>query len=937
MPTLTVNGRAVTVDDSFTKLSPAEQNATVDEIAKSLPAEQPSGVVDGLRQGAASLLSGPASTAKRMLGVEAPSLEAAAESIAPKNYKSAPVLGPDSKWYDPTSYNWKNVPQMVAENAPQMAESIAAAKLGAKVHPLVGLAAGAVPFAVNALGDTAKNNAVNRTGDTASEPDKADKLRAAGTVAAQSIPQMIGIARLANPGAIRAVGGKGAAQSVGQGATTVGIEGATGAAQEAIGQVGNTIGTPGGVKINTDQMAEQGVGNAILGGGFAAPKMAYNAAAANKYRKFGGANEAATEVFANKIKDAADGANLGNTENGFNAVRQAHEDTISQLKTAADAAGPGSPETTAAIARATKGRVLTDADLNELSTNSTPDVARLAREAHVGAMLKDMGDYQGGKFAGGLAHGIGKHVRAYSAPISAGASAALGAATGGGHAASLFAYSPETLSALAGAYAAMRGVDALTGNRSPAEKFTNRFSTDAPIPGATPPMQPPAPPQPIPTTTSVPQVTPPSAPAQPWGAPQPAPTPLDANALNVQVKAAFEKYAARRKYDGQRDAEAEAANSALINDQGGLDALRNPALGKRAKELLGNADALKRLRSDPEADASEAASAKAEAAAVKGQAQSDASAAKYAAKVETLKARADAAMVKAQAKAEATTAKAQAKAEVEAAKAAAKVDAENTIPSFLPNDIPSFLPKRDAAIPAAPTPEAIPQFPPNRNEAAPSISSLMDNMRARYPVAAQAAAPDAAPVQITKKSGKKVKEKAAAPAPVYEDNPYPQQVSDTHSNRDIKTVNRGRPVDASGEAVEFNPRTGEAFSNGSDYTPLKDSELYGRDFTHEQFGKHAASQINDGRSVLDPEKYSKAVQQDHKTYEHVLQRLSQYAEGPQDTPTLQRLLQELYHVRRSDDALRAVRHYSKKLTPDLRRRVMDRLDATFVTNHWSKQ
>lgn len=37
MPTLNVNGHSVSVDDSFLKLSPDQQNATVDEIAKSLP------------------------------------------------------------------------------------------------------------------------------------------------------------------------------------------------------------------------------------------------------------------------------------------------------------------------------------------------------------------------------------------------------------------------------------------------------------------------------------------------------------------------------------------------------------------------------------------------------------------------------------------------------------------------------------------------------------------------------------------------------------------------------------------------------------------------------------------------------------------------------------------------------------------------------------
>ncbi len=38
MPTLNISGRSVTVDDSFLKLSPDQQNDTVDEIARSMPA-----------------------------------------------------------------------------------------------------------------------------------------------------------------------------------------------------------------------------------------------------------------------------------------------------------------------------------------------------------------------------------------------------------------------------------------------------------------------------------------------------------------------------------------------------------------------------------------------------------------------------------------------------------------------------------------------------------------------------------------------------------------------------------------------------------------------------------------------------------------------------------------------------------------------------------
>jgi hypothetical protein len=38
MPTINIEGRRVTVDDSFLKLSPAEQQSTVDDIASSLAA-----------------------------------------------------------------------------------------------------------------------------------------------------------------------------------------------------------------------------------------------------------------------------------------------------------------------------------------------------------------------------------------------------------------------------------------------------------------------------------------------------------------------------------------------------------------------------------------------------------------------------------------------------------------------------------------------------------------------------------------------------------------------------------------------------------------------------------------------------------------------------------------------------------------------------------
>jgi hypothetical protein len=75
---------------------------------------------------------------------------------------------------------------------------------------------------------------------------------------------------------------------------------------------------------------------------------------------------------------------------------------------------------------------------------------------------------------------------------------------------------------------------------------------------------------------------------------------LDVAALNEQIKGAMLMASARRKIEGQQQAEAEAAESPMINEQGGLDAVRNPAMGKRANELISAANALARLRRQPE-------------------------------------------------------------------------------------------------------------------------------------------------------------------------------------------------------------------------------------------------------------------------------------------------------------------------------------------------
>ncbi|TIQ83078.1 MAG: hypothetical protein E5X38_30550, partial [Mesorhizobium sp.] len=57
MPTLSIQGRKVQVDDAFLSMTPEQQNAAVDEIAKSLPGvatgRQPGGLSDAAKTGIA--------------------------------------------------------------------------------------------------------------------------------------------------------------------------------------------------------------------------------------------------------------------------------------------------------------------------------------------------------------------------------------------------------------------------------------------------------------------------------------------------------------------------------------------------------------------------------------------------------------------------------------------------------------------------------------------------------------------------------------------------------------------------------------------------------------------------------------------------------------------------------------------------------------------
>lgn len=597
--------------------------------------EKPSGIAAGALEGASNVIHGIAETGKQFLGMDTAGVEARAQKLAPKDYKGTHVI-PSDTWYDPRTYNYSQIPQAMAEAAPGMATDIAVTKLGARVHPLLGVGAGLASYLLRTRGDAAKNDAAIRTGDANAEPETQDKTRALLTGAAEAVPQAIGLRRfLPGAGAIRAVGGKGVAQSLVKPLTTAAVEGGTGAASNAISQAGATVGTDKGLTVDPAQVVEAGVTNAATGGALAVPRGLADARGSMKYAKFGGDNQEATTAFMNRASQAADGAKL-TPKSSFEALRTADEGVRDELKQAVKPIKNDlDSDTSDALKRAGKGRTLTDSDLNIIEQNTTPDIAFLARQAHVASLVKQAGDYGQGRFTGGIANIGEKHVRALQNIPGAVTSTALGAMALNGHAASMFAYGPQALGAIVGGYGVARGIDSLTGNRVPLRGLMDRFADPSAVVRQAAPVAPQPAPQPAVGPTG-PQVlfnpgvagggtalalgqNPFAVSAAPTRPPMDAnaahedlkgmlrmaaarrdvaaaqtpqaPEPLNANALNEQVKSALLMAGARRKVEGQRSAEGLAQDSPIINENGGLDNLINPAFGKRANELLSAARA----------------------------------------------------------------------------------------------------------------------------------------------------------------------------------------------------------------------------------------------------------------------------------------------------------------------------------------------------------
>ena len=484
-----------------------------------------SGVVDSARQGTADVLGGVGATIHDYLGQNliGDTLTRYANAVAPKAFTPARIVGEDG------SIHPGNIPAWLAERAPGMVAQIAAARMmpGGVVPKII--AAAGTGTAMSA-GNEANAAAANRTGDPNAEPNAADLTRGGATALAENAVGALPITRfIRGSGPMTATGAAGALQALKKLGVTAGAAGAGGAGQSVVGQVGQSVGTPGGVKVDPSQVADAAIGTGLTGGALAVPfgGGARDLLNARKYSTATPDLMPAMHAVANRAVEAAGGRNMdaglitrGNAQatgaDVFNkvatGVHSELSDAVSNLTT------PLSPEATNIIKSTTAGRMPTAADYTTLKTalgndpNAAP-VLDLIQQAHALQIVKGTGTLSDGAFSGGLGHSLAHHLTAENITKTA-----LVAAIGG-EGAHLIAYSPEMLAGLTGATALARLSDNITGAGSPMGRFASNFA-DGTTPVRVAPTVPLAPQAP-----TAPLNAPLGGPGQPWGAPPPSVVP----------------------------------------------------------------------------------------------------------------------------------------------------------------------------------------------------------------------------------------------------------------------------------------------------------------------------------------------------------------------------------------------------------------------------
>jgi hypothetical protein len=600
-------------------------------------------VTGALSKGASDLVSGVGKTIKEYVAPDAgKKVQDAATAIADPKYKSAtegfshPEDGADKHLL---GRDWSKLPRAVVEQAPGLAVDVATQVALKRLGPLAQILGGMTSFGLRTAGNEAQKRATTRTGDENTTPTFEDKVVGGGSTLAQAGLNQFGLSKITNPARVAETGLKGVAQAGGNVVKGALAEGATNAAQGAISDVA------AGAPVDPHAALDNAILGTAGGGVFSGARGAKDAAAAVRFR--GADYGEHTQMAANRVLDKVEkSSDLEHPETAYKAVSSAIADTNNELSAAAKTITNPSPETSNALKRAAAGEALSTKELAAIDAEGNESLSSLARQSSSLAQLTDKGSYDSSseRFAGGVGEKIRRLAKAH--PFAAVGASVLPHIAQNGFTGldSLAASVPGMLEAASVGVLGYKGLKAIEkgiGVQSPARTFAEKFGDGSG--NVRPDVA-------LNQSPTGPKVTPQNSltPAQPWGpvADKPerfkpdiidpgiakivekiqntkrrdtsreampllrqlaeqnkpaigAPGP-DVSAMNEQVKSALLMASARRKIEGQRQAEEEAAASPMINEQGGLDAVRNPAMGKRANELISAAAALARLRRQPE-------------------------------------------------------------------------------------------------------------------------------------------------------------------------------------------------------------------------------------------------------------------------------------------------------------------------------------------------
>lgn len=518
------------------------------DIPKRAQGDDNTSFANALAKGASDVVSGVGKTAKVYLGSDdaASTLDKAASKIAPStNYKSATetFLRPEPSAAGIGGFGWRSAPRALFEGLPGVGTDLIAALLARRFGGNVaGALGGMASYGLRSMGGEAESRAQHREGKPDAQPTSEDKAIAAAATAAQAGLNQVGLARLIAPARVASAGARGAAQAVGNAAKTAAVEGATNAAQDVVSQVGQTIGTDGGVSVDPKEALGSGVLGGAAGAALGSPRLARDLTGAARFRDVGGDDfTAARAAIANRIIERAGGdpASLKDPNAAYRATTDTQADVINELRQKVRAVRKVTTltqEADNALNRAQRGQRLTDGDLSAINdaVDGTPDadgIKALAAQATVLSRLKAKGDLNPSqeRFGGGVSDKLRRTARALMIPGGSAYGAAHVLAGSMPGASAVVGAAPAVAATAVGAYGAIRGAERTLGLTSPAHAFVEKFAD-----GATPMRPTTTPPNREPQRQTGPIIAQ-AVPARPWGDAAQAPTgdTMDTSGRNV--------------------------------------------------------------------------------------------------------------------------------------------------------------------------------------------------------------------------------------------------------------------------------------------------------------------------------------------------------------------------------------------------------------------